>query len=305
MAVFSLIVIKLLPLYGLIALGYFAGKRLYVQKDSIAMLLLYIIVPVVLFHGAITADLNLGLVFLPVILFSIGSVVCLATYLLARDWWNDATKNILAFAAGTGNTGYFGLPVALLLFGEEALSIVVFATMGIVLFENTLGFFITARGHHTAREGLVKLLKLPTIYAFAAGIILNLLHTPLHPLYVEFATYFRGAYSVLGMMLVGLGMSSVTRLAIDYRFLLTSVINKFFVWPALGLAVVWFDTHYLHVLNELSQHVLLLLTCVPLAANTVSFATVLKAHPEKAALAVVTSTLLALLFVPLYVSWLL
>lgn len=304
MTVFGLIVTKLLPLYGLIALGYFAGKRLHIQKDSIAVLLLYIIVPAVLFHGALTAELNIGLVALPVILFTIGALLCLTTYWVARHWWHDATKNILALAAGTGNTGYFGLPVALLLFGDVALSSVVFATIGLVFFENTLGFYITARGQHTAREGLIKLLKLPALYAFTAGFILNILGVSPHPLYVEFATYFRGAYSILGMMLIGLGVSGVTRLAIDYRFLLTSILNKFLVWPLLGIVVIWLDQHSFHTLNELNQNVLLLLTCVPIAANTVSFATVLKAHPEKAALAVMTSTILALLFVPLYISWL-
>jgi predicted permease len=83
------------------------------------------------------------------------------------------------------------------------------------------------------------------------------------------------------------------------------MLNKYLVWPALGLTAVWLDRTYLHTLNQLSQQVLLLLTWVPIAANTVSFATVLKAHPEKAALAVVASTVLALLFVPAYASILL
>lgn len=300
MILFFTILSKLIPLYALIGLGYVAGKRLGVQKDSVAILLLYVIVPVVVFQGAYTAELSASLLLLPIIFFTISSTVCLVMYRLAGRWWQDATKNLLAFAASSANTGYFGLPVAILLFGEQALSIVVFTTMGLIIFENTLGFFITARGQHTASEALKKIARLPTLYAFGIGILVNLSQVTLPPLYTEFAGYFRGAYSLLGMMLIGLAMSTVTRLAFDRRFLSLILLTKFLVWPLLMFLVLRLDDVTFNIIQPLEQNILWLLATVPIAANTVSFATILKAHPDKAALAVLLSTLVGALAVPVY-----
>jgi len=38
---------------------------------------------------------------------------------------------------------------------------------GFTLYESTIGFFVAARGRHTIRESIIRLLKLPTVYAFA------------------------------------------------------------------------------------------------------------------------------------------
>ncbi len=46
------------------------------------------------------------------------------------------------------------------------------------------------------------------------------------------------------------------------------------------------------------------MSIVPLAANTVAIATELKTYPEKASVAVLMSTLFALFFIPLVVSFL-
>jgi predicted permease len=48
--------------------------------------------------------------------------------------------------------------------------------------------------------------------------------------------------------------------------------------------------------------VLLVLSVTPIASNTVAFAAKLKAHPEKAALTVLLSTLFALVYIPIFVS---
>ncbi len=51
-------------------------------------------------------------------------------------------SNILAFATGSGNTGYFGIPVGIALFGEKVLPVFIIAGFGFILFENSLGFFL-------------------------------------------------------------------------------------------------------------------------------------------------------------------
>ena len=58
----------------------------------------------------------------------------------------------------------------------------------------------------------------------------------------------------------------------------------------------------MHLYNNDIYGILILASIVPLAANTVTWATELKAHPEKAAIAVVISTIFALFYIPLIVG---
>jgi predicted permease len=47
----------------------------------------------------------------------------------------------------------------------------------------------------------------------------------------------RGAYVVLGMMLVGVGLSAVRRLQVDVPFTSMLLLMRFIFWPLLVMAV--------------------------------------------------------------------
>jgi len=293
---------KILPLYGLIGLGYIGGKLLHINKDAIAKLLIYLIVPVVIFQGAATAQLNAGLLLLPVVIFIIATTLCLLLVKLVKPLWSDSTANILAFMAGTGNTGYFGLPIAIAIFGDASVSILVFAILGNILYENTVGFYVIARSHHTSIEAVKRLLALPTLYAFIIGLLVNISHFPLPNVVQDVFVQFRGCYTVLGMMMIGLGLSAVTQWKLDYRFLTVSLGTKFVVWPLAVSGLVWIDDTWFHFFSTDIHHIILLCSIVPLAANAVSFATLFKVHPDKTAVAVMLSTILALIYIPIMVQ---
>ena len=305
MEVFFTLLGKLIPLYLVILLGYIAGRMLRVQKESVAALLIYIIAPVVVFHGVVTTELTPGLLFLPVFFFLVCSFLGFSFLLIGGRIFGDGRKNILAFMAGTGNTGYFGLPVSLALFGDSVLGIVVLSTLGLILYENSLGFYFTARGNHATRESIAKVIRLPAMYAFLLGLAIHFLDLPLGSAYEAIAVNFRGAYSVLGMMLIGLGIAGMERFELDLPFLSLAFAAKFLAWPALILFFVFLDRSSLHLYSSEIHRVLFLLSVVPLAANSVAVATELKVEPGKAAVAVLFSTLAALLIIPILATFLL
>jgi len=301
MDIFSALLLKLLPLYFIVFVGLLAGRYLGVKKESIAPLLIYIIAPVVIFNGVITTPLTTATLSLPVLFFVLACIFCAAFYFIGGFIWKGSEKNILAFTAGTGNTGYFGLPVVLALFGDEFLGIAVLSTLGFILYENSVGFYITAKGNHTAKEALKKVLMLPALYAFFVGVVINVSHLELSPLVFDTIASFRGAYIVLGMMLIGLGLSQVTRASLDYAFTGVSFLAKFFAWPIVIGLVIFLDLKYLHVYDPGIYKVMLLMSIVPLASNTVAYAAALNVHPEKAAISVLLSTLFALIYIPLFI----
>lgn len=298
--VFLTLVLKILPLYVLIVLGYIAGRYLKASKETVARLLIYIIAPAVVFNSVFTTPLAANILSLPFFFFVLCCSLCLGTYAWAKYIWSDATKNILAFTAGCGNTGYFGLPVAIALFGPESAGLVILSVLGVILYENSLGFFITARGHHTVKESIIRVLKLPTMYAFIVALALNLLGIRFGQAYTDFALLFRGAYTVLGMMLIGLGLSSISNFKFDFKFVAATFLAKFIIWPLIVLAIISIDKASFGFFTEQIYKVMILMSIVPLAANTVAFATELNAHPEKASFAVLLSTVFALFYIPLF-----
>ena len=296
---------KIYPLYLLVAAGYVAGKFLKTDKDTVASLLIYIIAPVVVFNGVASAPFNPAYFLLPVIFFIVACGLSIAFYYFGGLFWQTSERNLLSFIAGTGNTGYFGIPLVLALFGNSGLSIAVFSTLGIILYESTRGYYIIAKSHATAKESLMKVIKLPVIYAFVLGVVANIAHVPIEGSLATAFGYFSGAFTVLGMMILGISLSSVTRASFDPKFTLITFIAKFAAFPLVIGLFVFIDAHSWHLFSNEIHRIMLILSIVPMATNTVTYASHLKAHPIKAAFTVLLSTLFGLIYIPLFVAVLL
>jgi len=288
---------KLLPLYAIILIGFVAGRLITARWEAIATLLIYVIAPVVVFVGIMSAPLDIGRLALPLVFFIICCSLCLLFYFTICRLWPSPLRNILAFSAATGNSGYFGLPIAIFLFGEEAFSISVLIALGFILYENTLGFFITARGHHDTLESLGRVLRLPTVYAFILAVICNLSGLTLPAALTELGTNFRNAYFILGMMMIGLGVAQLKTLKLDIRFISIAFLLKFLVWPIVVVGVILMDKQMFHIFSPLEHNVMLLMSLVPLPANSVALAMELGSAPEKIATAVFLSTVFAAFYV--------
>ena len=87
-------------------------------------------------------QLNLAVIMLPILLFILNSALSLGTLSVSKKFFSDNTKNILAFSAGTGNTGYFGIPLAIMLLSEDLANIYIFTVLASLLYESTVGFFV-------------------------------------------------------------------------------------------------------------------------------------------------------------------
>lgn len=301
MPFFYLLFLKIIPLYLNILLGYLAGRFFGVQRDSIAKLMFYLINPLIIFNGVLAIKLDASILSLPFFTLTISCLLCLLFYFLARKVWKDNSANLVAFNAGSGNMGYFGLPLAIILFDNQGEGIYLMSILGITLYENSLGFYVAAKGTHSAKECLIKILTLPSIYAFIAALALNPLHLPIPEPFADFMCHIKGAYTVLGMMIVGLGLAALTSLKIDFKFISLTFFAKFVVWPIIILSFIYFDKYYLNLFDQAIYGPLALLSIVPLAVNSVVIASILKMPVEKTAAAVFLSILFALIYVPIMI----
>ncbi len=297
--IFMGLVGKIFPLYGMIGLGYIASRGLHVARESIAPLLIYIISPVVVFAASLNVTISLEVLGFPWFMFGVSAALCLFFYWVGKFFWEDATRNIFAFSAGTGNTGYFGIPLAMLLFEPEVANLYIFTMLASLLYESTIGFYIIARGQYTFRQSLLKVARLPSLYAMHLGLVCNYMGWFPSASLMDFMEYFKGTFAILGMMMVGMGLKGVWERGMDFTFVGMTFVTKFVVWPLVVFGLIYLDQTWFGLLNDALYKVMFIFAVVPLAANAVSMAVLLNAAPEKASFAVLLSTLFSLVSIPL------
>jgi len=292
------------PLWTLLAfvgLGVLAARRLRIDPRPIATLLIYLIAPLTFFRALVLGGPTPNYLALTAALFVTASLVALAVNAVARRLMPGEEGAVLAFSAGTGNTGYFGLPVALVLLPPQGVTLYLFCVLGVTLYEFTVGFYLSARGRFTVRDSLVKIARLPLLYAFLAALLVEALAVEVPTAVMSALEVFPSTYTLLGMMIIGMTLGRVSLRAIDTRFIGACVAVRYVLWPVLMLGAVMALKASVGLPQELAL-ALLLVGVVPMAANVVVVAMELGIAPEKGAMAVLITTLAAPVVIPLYLS---
>lgn len=292
------------PLWTLlayVALGWLAARRLAVDPRPVATLLIYLIAPLTFFRALTLGGPTPGYLLLTLATFATASLLAVVIRRLARGRFAPQEAALLAFSAGTGNTGYFGLPLALVLLPPEGVTLYLFCVLGVTLYEFTVGFYLSARGRFSVAQSLAKIARLPLVYAFLAALLTSGLGLEVPEAVLEGMAVFPATYTLLGMMIIGMTLGGVALREVDGRFIGACVAIRYGLWPLLALAAVL----GLQALTPLSPELalaILLLGVVPMAANVVVVAMELGSAPAKGALAVLITTLAAPLLIPLYLG---
>lgn len=286
--------LRTILLLSLTGLGWGLGKKLKIDSQGISSLLVYVIAPFVIFYAIVQSPADWTYLKYSLGAFILTTFMAFAGIALAKLFWQDSRTNLFGFAAGTGNTGYFALPLVLAIFNQEQIAIAIFIIIGVTLYEFTVGYFITANGTMSYKDSLIKVLKLPLLYAALFGMIFKYLNIQFNDIILSFLANFKGAYSILGMMVIGLTIAKFTKLEMDWSFTGLSIFWKHLIYPIVALILF----SYLVPVNTYTLQVIALMVATPMAGNVVIISNNLGLHPEKAATTVMLSTLLALVSVP-------
>lgn len=171
------IILKFSLLYLLIGAGYGVQKYLKLPLEKTSRFFLYIVLPAFTvgklgYGNLVPSDLGKLLMAL---LIAVG--VCGICYVAAGYIWREKDKinmkYLVAAAVPNANTGYFGIPVAMLLFSEEMVAKYILANFGIGIFQLTLGYYLFAKSHATVRDSLTKLFSFPAFWAMVAGLLIR------------------------------------------------------------------------------------------------------------------------------------
>jgi len=286
---------RVLLLILISVIGWVVGKKFKLNSKDISSLLIYVISPLVIFYSIVESPADWSYLKYSLGAFLFASFMAVLGLGFANFFWKDAHINLFGFSAGTGNTGYFALPLVLAIFDCNQIAIAIFIIIGINLYEFTVGYFITAKGSMSYKESLLKVIKMPILYAAIIGILFKYFNVELNDVFLSFLSNFKGAYSVLGMMTIGITISMFTKIGLDFKFSVLSIFWKHVIYPFIGFLIFIF----IFPVNKALLQVIGLMIATPMAGNVVVISNSLNLHPEKAATSVMLSTMFALVTVPL------
>lgn len=299
MVIFSLVFFKVLSSLLSVLIGFLSGRLSNVEKDSIASLLFYFVAPIVFFAIPTSANLTFSSLGITVITFILATILGIFSYWLYGKIWQDSHRNILALSAGTGNSGYVVLPIATSLFDDYTLSIYALGLIGIAIYEASVGCYFCARSISTFKQSVVKVIRLPILNAFFIGCIMSLAGFHLPDFFDEFVRNMKGAFSILGMITIGLALSTIKEFKLDFKFTSAAFASKFLFYPILFNLFILAD-HFILGWYDVNYHNALQMLCIaPMATNAIVLASLYKIHPDKMAAAVLLSLIFVLVYIPI------
>jgi len=300
MTLFLAMLTKLFPLYVTMGAGFGLSRAFGNMSRTLAQVQIYFVAPVVAMTNMMKLNYSPDLLMLPCVFGLLCALISTVTNFAARKVGTDYAP-LLAQASGSANTGYLGLPIALMLFPNDFIPVYILAMAGGLIYETSLGFFWIARGVYTPLDAVKRLFKMPLIYALAGGLALNGLGVTMPAVWESVVRDFMGAYVVLGALIIGLGLAQNKHFRLNFKLLGVMYGIKFLVWPVLTVAALALLRDTVLAVPPMYEPILLLLSFLPNAANTAAFASLLNVHPDEAATAVALSTLLSLAIIPAYV----
>ena len=270
------------PLFIMVLIGFIAQRFYQVQSRSLAALAIYILSPSVVLLGILGENLALSILYMPLIVLGMGITICIISYFLAGFIWQDARHQMVGYASGTANSSYFGIPVSAAILGIESIPIAVMFALGQTLFEATVGYYLAARGEGSMKQSLLKLIKLPVLYALIIGLLLRAQNWQMPTVLFESVELLASAFTPIGMMLIGVGLAESKLLVCpDLRFMGFVLLIKFGLWFVAVWTFVYFDKTMFHLFDPLAHQVMLLQSVAPVAVSTVAYAAEFSYSPRK------------------------
>lgn len=300
MTVFINLLIEIAPLYFAVLLGFIIGRCFTLDVKSISSVTLFAISPVVFLLSVAKLDFQPELLAGPLLFFAIAILMALLIRWISGFYLESKTSYLSAMCTSTNNWGYFGIPIALSLFSTNVAAFYILTGVSLQFFESSFGIYFMSRGKKSPLQSFINIFRYPVIYAILGGITLSALSINETEFTDKILDLFKGAYTVMGMMIIGLGLSTIKKFTFDLKFLSTMFAVKFLLWPLVAIGIVYLNNQIELVDPEYSV-AFLLLSIMPMAANNIAYASQFDMEPQKATMGVLFTTLFAMVYLPVMI----
>lgn len=295
------ITIELLLGYLYVSTGFFIGKVYNFNRSFLLAILAKVIIPLLILD-VITNSKDLAVMNVTLVVFLLSTITALLINRIFANSNCEISSKILAYSSGTGNCGYALLPIADLIFDNETFKIYLMSVIGIILFEFAVGNnYILRTSEETKYSRAIKLLNTPTIVSFFSGIILNIMNISIDENIEKILEYFKELLPILGMLSLGLDLSSISNMRINRSFLAKILASKFIIYPLVINLFIGIDQIFLNFLNPICYDALNLLSFAPLSSGMFRISGQLGKGSE-AGFALLLSMILVIFYLPLMIS---
>jgi len=287
----------ILPVGLIIFIGLIAGRSLSLQHQTLSQLILYILSPALVINSLYRNDLPIAssLALLEGFVITSGAIYLVVRLLGKIAKFSSASTTALVAVSLFPNNGNMGLSVVSFAFGTEGLARAVIYMLGASILMFCFGPAIL-RGQGFV-SGLKLIFKLPLIWAIAAGLALRIFTVNI-PFQLDIGIQKVGEAAIpIALILLGMQLAK-TRFALGFLELLAASI-RLLVAPTIAYTV----GNFLQ-LTGLDLQVLVLQSAMPTAVSSLVLVNEFGGDQGFTARAIVTSTLLSFVSIPL-VLWLL
>jgi len=291
----------LLPLYGVILIGWAIGGRLPWAAKLFSTILVFGLIPLLVIDKVLAAETR-QLMVIPPLMFAVAALMSIPAHRLAQRLGKDFDPKLLSASFSFFNVAFFGVPVSQALFGEVGASTVICAYIGSALYGDTIGYFLIARTKEGARKAATKALRVPIVYVVIGAIIAKLAGVTMPEAAKPVLSIAGTLVSVLGMAVIGLNLAKTGR--DDWRpKLMTRILA---VRQASGLILLGtalaLEAALVGILTPRDRVIVGLVALFPIASNVTLFATLLDTNRKAAAVLVALSSVVSLVLVLLVVG---
>ena len=302
------IFLRTLPFFAIIGLGYWAGYTRFFTAEATAYLtkfVFYFALSAMLFRFA--ANLDMAAVFngrlIAGYLWGTAFVYGIATAVAFLRGLNVQVAAIEAQCAVIGNVGFLGLPMFVILFGEQSIGpmMLVLAT-DLIVFSSLIVILINGARDGRMRPAVLKtvglgLVRNPMIVAISAGMLWSAFAVPVPAVMNDFLTVLGGAATPGALFAIGASLAGKSAERIEVAGWLTFcklVLHPLFV--AVSVLVIF-------PLKPYEATIVVAAAAMPVAGNVFMLAQHYGVAAKRVSAAILFSTAISILTFPLVVSW--
>ncbi|WP_299618643.1 AEC family transporter [uncultured Tateyamaria sp.] len=302
------ILLKTLPFFALIGLGYWAGRTRFFTEEATAYLtkfVFYFALSAMIFRFA--ANLELAEVWDTqlVLAYLSGTIVvyCIATAVGALRGLRIETTAVEAQCAVIGNAGFLGLPMLALLFGPAAIGpvMLVLAT-DLIVFSSLIVILITIGRDGRMSLSIIKtilsgLVRNPMIVAMTLGLAWSGLKLPIPTPMNDFLSILGGAATPGALFAIGASLASKSAERMEIAGWLS------FCKLVLHPAFVAVSAIYIFNVESFGAAMIIACAAMPVAGNIYMLAQHYGVAPQRVSAAILVSTTLSIVTLTAVIAW--
>ena len=301
------ILLKTLPFFAIIGLGYFAARSGFFSAGATVYLtkfVFYFALSAMLFN--FSANLNLGELFswdftlaylvATFFIYSVGFCIALTRKLPIVE------AAVEAQCCSIGNVGFLGIPMLAILMGNEAVGYVMIAlAVDLIVFGSLIVLVIVAARGGIVRLSLIStllagLVRNPMIVAIVAGLTWSAIEIPLPIPLREFVALLGAAATPCALFAIGASLAEKSAERLKTAFWLTFA--KLILHPV----AVAFSALVLFDVPDYPAAVMIAASSFPVAGNIYILAQHYQVAPQRVSASIFVSTAISILSISLVLS---